>query len=218
MTTTTISEAQHAATVERVREHGLEDRVDVLHGGLPRPTGIYSKLVSVEMIEAVGWQYFDTFFQSARRCWRPTGDVLQAIMIDDRAYEVEKAAKSFVNTVIFPGGCLPSHEVIAPLHRQAHRHAHRSTSRTSRRTTPRRVRRWRERFAANATLAEELGYDLRFRRMWDLYLAWWRAASWSGGSAWPRSSPPSRPTAISRRTRAASRGLRRRWRHSTPDG
>ena len=96
---------------------------------------------------------------------------LQAITIDDRAYEVEKASKSFINTHIFPGGCLPSLEVI-----------HRCIAgETDLRTVwldditehyAETLRHWRESFRASAKLAEELGYDLRFRRMWDLYLAY----------------------------------------------
>ncbi len=119
--------------------------------------GIYSKLVSVEMIEAVGWQYFDTFFEKCASLLAPDGRMcLQAIVIDDRAYEPDKAAKSFANTVIFPGGCLPSHEVIARC--------------ISKRTDMRildledlsphyaeTVRRWRERFAANAAAGRGAG-------------------------------------------------------------
>ena len=96
---------------------------------------------------------------------------LQAITIDDRAYEVEKASKSFINTHIFPGGCLPSLEVI-----------HRCIAdETDLRTVwldditehyGETLRHWRETFVASAKLAEELGYDLRFRRMWELYLAY----------------------------------------------
>ncbi len=172
VTTTTISEAQYASTCKRVRAHGLEDRVEVLKEDYRDLKGTYTKLVSVEMIEAVGWQYFDTFFEKCASLLEPDGRMcLQAIVIDDRAYEPDKAAKSFANTVIFPGGCLPSHAVIA---------------RCIARCTDMRildledlsphyaetVRRWRERFAANAARAEELGYDERFRRMWDLYLAW----------------------------------------------
>ena len=172
VTTTTISEAQHAATLARVREHGLEGKVQVLMEDYRDLEGTYSKLVSVEMMEAVGWQYFGAFFEKCSSLLEPDGRMcLQAIVIDDRAYEPDKAAKSFANTVIFPGGCLPSHAVIA-----------RSIAR---RTDMRildledlsphyaeTVCRWREGFAANAERAEALGYDLRFRRMWDLYLAW----------------------------------------------
>jgi len=172
VTTTTISEAQYAATLERVRAHGLEGRVEVRNDDYRDLPGIYSKLVSVEMVEAVGWQYFDTFFEKCASLLAPDGRMcLQAIVIDDRAYEADKAARSFANTVIFPGGCLPSHEVIARC--------------ISKRTDMRildledlsahyaeTVRRWRERFAANTERAADLGYDRRFRRMWDLYLAW----------------------------------------------
>ena len=75
--------------------------------------GRYDKLVSIEMIEAVGWRHFGTFFAKCSELLAPDGAMLlQAITIDDRAYEVEKASKSFINTYIFPGGCLPSLEVI----------------------------------------------------------------------------------------------------------
>jgi len=96
---------------------------------------------------------------------------LQAITIDDRAYEVEKASKSFINTQIFPGGCLPSLEVIHSC----------IAGETDLRTVwldditqhyGETLRHWRTSFNASSKLAEELGYDLRFRRMWDLYLAY----------------------------------------------
>ena len=114
MTTTTISAEQHAYATERVREAGLQDRVTVLLEDYRELTGSYDKLVSIEMIEAVGWQYFRTFFSRCSELLRDDGAMLlQAIVIDDRAYEVEKAGRSFMNTHIFPGGCLPSLEVIA---------------------------------------------------------------------------------------------------------
>ena len=114
VTTTTISREQHAYACERVREAGLQDRVTVLLQDYRELTGSYDKLVSIEMIEAVGWQYFPTYF---RRCSELLADdgamLLQAITIEDRAYHVEKAGKSFINTYIFPGGCLPSMEIIS---------------------------------------------------------------------------------------------------------
>ena len=76
--------------------------------------GSYDKLVSIEMIEAVGWQHIGTFFERCSELLHPHGAMLlQAITIDDRAYEVEKASKSFIKEYIFPGGCLPSMEVIS---------------------------------------------------------------------------------------------------------
>jgi cyclopropane-fatty-acyl-phospholipid synthase len=176
VTTTTISAEQHAYATERIREAGLSDRVTVLFEDYRDPAldrhGPYDKLVSIEMIEAVGWQYFPTFF---RRCSELVADdgamLLQAIVIEDRAYEVEKASKSFANTHIFPGGCLPSLQVIARNvarvtdFREAHLEditAHYATT----------LQRWRERFLAASEQVSELGYDERFRRMWELYLSY----------------------------------------------
>jgi cyclopropane-fatty-acyl-phospholipid synthase len=172
VTTTTISQEQHAYACERVREAGLEDRVTVLLEDYRELSGTYDKLVSIEMIEAVGWQYFPTYF---RRCSELLAEdgvmLLQAITIEDRAYEVEKAGKSFINTYIFPGGCLPSMEVISRSIarmtdlQQVHLEditAHYATT----------LERWRERFLAAGERLSELGYDERFRRLWELYLCY----------------------------------------------
>ncbi|HZO06775.1 MAG TPA: cyclopropane-fatty-acyl-phospholipid synthase family protein [Solirubrobacterales bacterium] len=171
VTTTTISRAQHELATQRVREAGLEDQITVLLKDYRDLEGRYDRLVSVEMIEAVGWQYFDEYF---RRCDRLLSDdgamLLQAITIDDRIYEVEKAAKSFANTHVFPGGCLPSEGLIANC--------------LSRVTDMRQVwidditdhypptlATWRERFFVAWEKLRERGYDERFRRLWDFYLS-----------------------------------------------
>jgi cyclopropane-fatty-acyl-phospholipid synthase len=172
VTTTTISGEQRDYASKRVQAAGLEDRVTVLHEDYRDLTGRFSKLVSIEMIEAVGWQYFDAYFTRCSRLLEPDGlMLLQAITIDERAYEVEKASKSFINTHIFPGGCLPSLEAI-----------HDCIAReTDMRTvwlddiTPHyaeTLARWRQAFAASEAIATDLGYDERFRRMWTLYLAY----------------------------------------------
>jgi cyclopropane-fatty-acyl-phospholipid synthase len=124
------------------------------------------------MIEAVGWQYFDTFFERCAALLTPEGAMLlQAITIDERAYDVEKSKRSFANTHVFPGGCLPSLKAIS-----------RSISRV---TDLREVhhedltahyihtlRCWRENFNAHLDRVRSLGYDGRFQRMWELYLAY----------------------------------------------
>ena len=172
VTTTTISREQHAYACERVREAGLEDRVTVLLEDYRELRGRYDKLVSIEMIEAVGWQHFNTFF---RRCSELLNDdglmLLQAIVIDDRAYHVEKASKSFINTYIFPGGCLPSMQVISrslervtdlrPVHLEDITEHYVRT-----------LEHWRERFTGSTERLRALGYDERFRRLWDLYLSY----------------------------------------------
>jgi cyclopropane-fatty-acyl-phospholipid synthase len=172
VTTATISEAQQAIALERVRAAGLDDRVSVVLQDYRDLRGSYSKLISIEMIEAVGWQYFDTFFSRCSELLDPDGlMLLQAIVVDDRAYEVEKASRSFIRQLIFPAGCLPSLEVIA-----------RSTERVTDLGSldleditehyPETLRRWRERLRASSARLERLGYDRRFRRLWELYLSY----------------------------------------------
>jgi cyclopropane-fatty-acyl-phospholipid synthase len=171
VTSTTISQEQREGALRRIRDAGVEDRVTVLLDDYRDLRGRYSKLVSLEMIEAVGWQYFDLFFRRCAELLEPDGlFFLQSIVIDDRLYETEKAARSFSNSLIFPGGCLPSVEVIQS-----------SVARETDMSTvwleeigahyARTLELWRERFIANSDLAGELGYDEAFRRLWTLWLA-----------------------------------------------
>jgi cyclopropane-fatty-acyl-phospholipid synthase len=171
VTTTTISREQRDGALRRIQDAGVEDGVTVLLDDYRDLRGRYTKLVSLEMIEAVGWQYFDAFFRRCSELLDPDGlFLLQAIVIDDRLYEVEKAARSFSNTLIFPGGCLPSVEVIE-----------RCVARETDMSMvwleeigahyARTLELWRERFIANTDLAAELGYDEPFRRLWTLWLA-----------------------------------------------
>jgi cyclopropane-fatty-acyl-phospholipid synthase len=171
VTTTTISRAQFELATQRVRQAGLEDQITVLHQDYRDLEGHYDRLVSVEMIEAVGWQYFDDYF---RHCDQLLSDdglmLLQAITIDDRIYEIEKAARSFANTHVFPGGCLPSEGLISGCLERV----------TSMRQVwldditahyPPTLAAWRERFFAAWERLRARGYDERFRRLWDFYLS-----------------------------------------------
>jgi cyclopropane-fatty-acyl-phospholipid synthase len=172
VTTTTISREQHSYALRRVRAAGLEDRVTVLLEDYRELGGTYDKLVSIEMIEAVGWRYFPTFFARCSALLKQNGAMLlQAIVIEDDAYEVEKGSKSFINTYIFPGGCLPSLEVIARTVAGASdlREVHLEDITEHYATT---LAHWRERFLASAERVTELGYDERFRRLWELYLSY----------------------------------------------
>ena len=171
VTTTTISAEQHAYATSRVRELGLADRVTVLDRDYRDLTGRFDKLVSIEMIEAVGWQFFETFFRKCSSLLRPDGlMLLQAIVIDDDAYEVEKASKSFANTYVFPGGCLPSESVIAEMI-AAHTDMRPAWSDDITSHYAETLRVWRQRFDAAAGTLESRGYDERFRRLWRFYLA-----------------------------------------------
>ena len=170
-TTTTLSRRQAEHARARVRELGLEGRINVLERDYRELEGAYDKLVSIEMIEAVGWQYFPEFFRRCSRLLREDGLMfLQAIVIADELYEQEKAAKSFANTHVFPGGCLPSRRLIRELVGRV----------TDLRLAwldditehyPPTLAEWRRRFEAAFPRLREHGYDERFRRLWNFYLA-----------------------------------------------
>ena len=172
VTTTTISGQQHELAAQRIREAGVGDRVTLLLSDYRDIEGRFDKLVSIEMIEAVGWQYFDTFFQRCASLLTPQGAMLlQTITIDDRAYEVEKAKRSFANTHVFPGGCLPS---LGALSRSIARvtDLHQIHVEDIGEHYVRTLRCWRENFLAHIDHVRSLGYDGRFQRMWELYLAY----------------------------------------------
>ena len=170
VTTTTISREQHALARGRVRDAGLDDRVTVLLEDYRDLRGRYDRLVSIEMIEAVGWRHFDEFFRQCSDLLAPDGLMaLQAITIDDRLFEAEKGTRSFANAHIFPGGCLPSNRVIADCLARV----------TDMRQVwleditghyPPTLAAWRRRFHAAWGQLRERGYDERFRRLWDFYL------------------------------------------------
>lgn len=175
VTTTTISREQHDHVVAAVRAAGLADRVTVLLRDYRDLRGRWDKLVSVEMVEAVGWEHLDTYFAACGALLEPDGAMLlQAIVHPHAAFRVEKASTGFINRFVFPGGTLPSLTAIA-----------RSLAlRTDLRTvalddiTPhyaRTLRLWRERFDAAWPELRALGYDERFRRLWSLYLAYCEA-------------------------------------------
>ena len=171
VTTTTISAEQRAYAEARIQRAGLDSLVRVIGHDYRELEGRFDRLASIEMIEAVGWQYLDRFFSRCSELLAPDGLMfLQAICVDDRAYEAEKDAPSFSNRLIFPGGFLPSVEAIS-----------RSLARqTDLRTlwlediSPSYVltlRAWRERFLAAEERLRQLGYDRRFRRLWELYFS-----------------------------------------------
>jgi cyclopropane-fatty-acyl-phospholipid synthase len=175
VTTTTISREQHDLALRRVREAGVEHLVDVRLDDYRDVRGSYDKLVSLEMIEAVGHKDFGTFFGVCSRLLAPHGTMLlQAITIDDRAYDIEKVSRSFIRTYVFPNGCLPSQQVIAEsvatrtdmraVHLEDLTHHYAET-----------LRRWRANFDEAGVRLEELGYDERFRRLWRMYLAYCEA-------------------------------------------
>jgi cyclopropane-fatty-acyl-phospholipid synthase len=171
VTTTTISREQRDYAESRVRAAGLEGLVSVIGADYRTLQGRFDKLTSIEMIEAVGWEYFDLFFRRCSELLKASGLMfLQAICLDDRAFEAEKSTRSFANQLIFPGGCLPS---VGRIH-------HCLATQTDMRDVwledisasyVLTLRAWRERFTAAASQLERLGYGRRFQRLWTLYFA-----------------------------------------------
>ena len=172
VTTTTLSREQYDHACTRVREAGLEDRVTVLLKDYRDLDGEYDKLVSIEMIEAVGHQYYRDYFSRCASLLKPDGlMLLQAITISDQRYEQALRSVDFIQRYIFPGGCLPSNSVMAM-------HIARDTDMqiiglediTSDYALT--LQHWRQRFLARARDIAEQGFSEEFLRMWDFYLAY----------------------------------------------
>jgi cyclopropane-fatty-acyl-phospholipid synthase len=175
VTTTTISKEQFNWACRRVEMEGLKDRVTVLDRDYRLLEGKYDKIISVEMIEAVGDHYYETFFEKCNSLLKPDGLLLlQAITIVDQRYRKHLGSVDFICKYIFPGGSLPSisrlvqcaadsaNMRLVELNDYAPHYAET-------------LRRWRQRFHQQIEEVRALGYDERFIRMWDYYLAYCEA-------------------------------------------
>ena len=175
VTTTTISREQHALATQRVVEAGLQDRVAVLLSDYRDLTGQYDKLVSIEMIEAVGQRYLPTFFRTCQARLRPGGRMaIQAITIQDQRYRDYSKSVDFIQRYIFPGGFLPS---ITAMNELMTRHTD-FVVRNLFDMGPdyaRTLAHWRQRFVHAWQEIEKLGFDERFRRMWLYYFGYCEA-------------------------------------------
>ena len=175
VTTTTISKEQHEYACQRVREAGLEDRVSLLFDDYRKLQGKYDKLVSIEMIEAIGHQYFDTYFKKCTELLKPDGMMLlQSITIADQRYPTAKRSIDYIQRFIFPGGCLPSVSVLSDViaRNTDMRVFHLEDIGPHYATT---LRLWRERFFENIEKVRQLGYPERFIRMWEYYFCYCEA-------------------------------------------
>jgi cyclopropane-fatty-acyl-phospholipid synthase len=172
VTTTTISSEQYRAACERVRALGLEGRVHVLLSDYRDLKGQFDKIVSIEMIEAVGHRFYDTYFSTLGRLLKDDGLLaLQAITITEQQYPKALKAVDFIQRYIFPGSCIPS---VGALVTSAGRSSDFNLVDLSD-ITPHyaeTLRRWREQFHAKQENITHLGYDDHFMRMWDYYLAY----------------------------------------------
>jgi cyclopropane-fatty-acyl-phospholipid synthase len=172
VTTTTISRQQYAYAQSRIAAEGLADRITLLQSDYRDLDGQYDKLVSIEMIEAVGHEYLETYLRKCSSLLQPKGEMLiQAITIADQRYETAKRNVDFIKRYIFPGGFLPSVTAMTAT----------LTAATDLRAIniediglhyARTLHDWRERFFANLDAVREQGFSETFIRMWDFYLSY----------------------------------------------
>jgi cyclopropane-fatty-acyl-phospholipid synthase len=169
VTTTTISAEQHDLATQRVRRHSVEDRVTVLLEDYRDLRGSFTKLVSVEMIEAIGYQYFDKYFDVCSRLLTDDGlAAVQAICQPHRSFLASRGTSTFINAHIFPGGICPSLEsLIEAAERTGDLQLVDLEDITS--SYPLTLAAWRANFLGNAGRLDPR-FDDRFRRFWMLYL------------------------------------------------
>jgi cyclopropane-fatty-acyl-phospholipid synthase len=172
VTTATISTAQHELATRRVREAGLQDRVEVVLRDYRDIHGRFDKLVSVEMIEAVGAEYYDDFFRVLGERLEPHGlAAVQAITIADQRYEGARREVDFIQRHIFPGTCIPS---VTALLASATRASDLRLVHLEDITAhyPPTLLAWRHAFQAAESDLERLGFDREFRRLWKFYFCY----------------------------------------------
>lgn len=172
VTTTTISREQHDLAVRRVAEAGLSHLVTVLDKDYRHLEGTYDRVVSIEMVEAVGWQFLGTYFERIGHLLKPEGAALiQAITIADRHYEAARNSVDFIQRHIFPGSFIPSLGVLVGAARD-HSDLNAVHMEDIGTHYARTLKEWRERFLAAREQVRALGYSERFLRMWEWYLAY----------------------------------------------
>ncbi len=176
VTTTTISQEQFDAASNRVKAQGLNNRVRLLKQDYRELTVQFDKLVSIEMIEAVGHRYLDTYFRKCGELLKPDGSmVVQAIVMPERRYAQYTQNVDFIQRYIFPGGCLPSMAAILKSVGQTSdlRFVHAEDFAPHYAET---LRRWRQCFVERLDEISALGYSKEFIRLWTYYLCYCEAA------------------------------------------
>jgi cyclopropane-fatty-acyl-phospholipid synthase len=176
VTTTTISDEQYRYTKEQISELGLQDQINLLDQDFRDLEGTFDAIVSIEMIEAVDWRLYPTFFETCNRLLTKNGRLaMQAITITDQRYDRAKNTTDFIKQHVFPGGCLPS---VTALTQSATEHSdlvmvdlfdmgpdYAET-----------LRRWHQTFLAETVALGSAGLELRLQRLWRFYLSYCEAA------------------------------------------
>lgn len=171
ITTITISDKQYSYVKEKITQLGLEHQIELLNLDYRKLPGQYDKIVSIEMIEAVGHQYFDTFFQQCNHLLKPQGLLfLQAIVINDAAYESAKNEVDFIKKYIFPGGCLPT--VLAIAHSTAKTNLQLISLHDIGINYVATLNDWQQKLLYNKQAILDQGFTENFIRMWEFYFCY----------------------------------------------
>jgi cyclopropane-fatty-acyl-phospholipid synthase len=176
VTALTLSEQQLRLARERARQAGLAEQIDFQLCDYRDARGSHDHIVSIEMLEAVGAEYYGTFFKACDRLLRPGGRVfLQAITVPDQRFDAYRKQFDWIRKYIFPGGCLASLGAINAALKK-HTSFQIEWLRDIGHHYAPTLRHWRERFLGRLPEVRRLGFDERFIRMWEFYLASCEAA------------------------------------------
>jgi len=176
VTTTTISQQQYNLAKERVEAAGLSDKITLLlddYRDLRKDyAGQFDKLVSIEMIEAVGWQFYETFFEHCAALLKPQGlALIQAITIAEQRYDQARKNVDFIQRYIFPGSCIPSVSALTKAAGNAS-DLNLVQAQDFGLHYAKTLRAWHDEFNARSEEVSELGYSDDFKRMWQFYLSY----------------------------------------------
>ena len=171
LTAVTISREQYEYTKKRIFDANLSHKIEVLLCDYRNITGKFDKIVSIEMFEAVGKQYWNTFFKKIENILKPKGSIsLQLITIDDNIYDVYKTNPDFIQKYIFPGGMLPSDKILKELINKTSLKINSidSFSKDYAKT----LNIWNKQFNKKWDKIEKLGFDENFKLLWNYYLSY----------------------------------------------
>jgi len=179
VTCLTLSPSQREFAMERMQVNQLSDQVEIKLQDYRDETGAYDRIASIEMFEAVGEEYWPAFFGKVRDCLKPGGKAgLQIITIRDDLFESYKRRTDFIQRYVFPGGVLPS---LTALDRQfAEAGLRKETAEMFGLDYAHTLKLWGQRFRAAWDQIQPMGFDIRFRRMWEFYLAYCEAGFRTG--------------------------------------
>lgn len=175
----TISREQYDYACQRIQKAGLHDKVDIVFQDYRDETGVYDRIASIEMFEAVGEKYWPTYFEKVSTCLKPGGKAgLQIITIQDALFEDYRNGTDFIQRYIFPGGMLPPPGKLVEIGKSLGLNLEEQT--IFGQDYARTLHEWRQRFRSAWPQIRPMGFDERFKRLWEFYLHYCEAGFRAG--------------------------------------